>query len=916
MKRKTIGRGRRKFYLFMTHLMAAVAAACTAVILCNSYIRYDGIYGSYDYVVTPQDQKSSFEQSGVFSEILRNNLQELSRMAVIRSQMETDGSFDSHKVVDITAYANRGRAVYDKSLTAGYYLDDLIKWGGSGFEERDITGTWSDLCAYFAKDNERSTDSLELSIPDRVEGTTAVDFPIDNMTDFVPDENALYHMTLLEPRFLSADGMDLKDYASTPQQYQQLKGNLMDAAQSLYLNFGDYSALSERYAASATNVRYCFQMVIGGHVKYFTNVEGLQPSGMDLADITERFRSYGRYLYFNPDKLELDTNTQITAAEMRAALEDYDYVYSEGTRVWAAVDTAYPAADDFREGRDLFREFLPYYWQTVLLALLASAVGLIYLALLSLYEGRVPLPGAAGNGDAGEQAAAEAAGGRRKTEEKQTGNGIETGQSAAPGEDGSEKRTAEAAAGRKHHSRRERKREAAENTGAAENHADPGYALALRREDNLPFEVPVLILFVLAGLAACGIALCLRNSTLLAGTELSYGLTVAITFAGAYLIAALFVENYLSILRRIKCRKVLESMLLVQGLRTLVKGCLELYDNGLLVTKSVLPFLGAALVNVLLGIGSGAGGGWTVLCICLLAVFDGGAAWFLYQEGKARQRIVKGIETIQGGELRHKIETKDLHGENLVLAGAVNKIGDGIRRAVETSMKDERLKADLITNVSHDIKTPLTSIINFVNLLKREEIENEKVRGYVEVLDAKSQRLKQLTDDLVEVSKISSGNITLRFEKLNLAELVNQTVGEFSEKFGEKGLTMVASTPGEPLYIRADGRYMWRVTENLCNNIYKYALPGTRVYLQIEEQSTGDSAKVVCSFKNISAKPLNVRPEELTERFIRGDVSRGTEGSGLGLSIAKSLTEAQFGRFEIILDGDLFKVMMTFAKAE
>lgn len=250
-----------------------------------------------------------------------------------------------------------------------------------------------------------------------------------------------------------------------------------------------------------------------------------------------------------------------------------------------------------------------------------------------------------------------------------------------------------------------------------------------------------------------------------------------------------------------------------------------------------------------------------------------------------------------------------------MLARSVNSIGNGIKNAVEISMKDERMKADLITNVSHDIKTPLTSIINYVDLIKREKVDNERIRSYIQVLDEKSQRLKQLTDDLVEASKISSGNINLHFERINVIELLNQTIGEFSEKFDEKSLTIVMNVNAPGTVIEADSRSIWRVMENLFNNIYKYALEGTRVYIAINSLSEKEGQRqelIEISIKNISEKELNCNPEELTERFIRGDESRTTEGSGLGLSIAKNLTEAQHGTFEILLDGDLFKVILTF----
>lgn len=253
-----------------------------------------------------------------------------------------------------------------------------------------------------------------------------------------------------------------------------------------------------------------------------------------------------------------------------------------------------------------------------------------------------------------------------------------------------------------------------------------------------------------------------------------------------------------------------------------------------------------------------------------------------------------------------------MHGDNRELAVSVNNMGDGIRKAVATSMKDERMQADLITNVSHDIRTPLTSIINYVNLLKRERITQEPARGYIEVLDTKAQRLKQLTDDLLEASKISSGNIILENSRLDLTELVRQSVGEFSEKLEARKLQVMTTEPDGPAYIYADSRRMWRVMENLFNNICKYAMEGTRVYVDLEKAE----GKIVLSLKNISENSLNFSPDELTQRFVRGDVSRSSEGSGLGLSIAKNLTELQSGEFRITLDGDLFKVLIRFSEYE
>ncbi len=305
------------------------------------------------------------------------------------------------------------------------------------------------------------------------------------------------------------------------------------------------------------------------------------------------------------------------------------------------------------------------------------------------------------------------------------------------------------------------------------------------------------------------------------------------------------------------------------------------------------------------------GAGLVLIVLIFLAMCGWEAVIFL-REGVQRNTIMKGIRQIAGGDLEYEIDTKELKGDNKAMGEAINTIGEGLFHAVDDSMKNERLKADLITNVSHDIKTPLTSIINYVDLLKRENLDNSRAKGYIQVLDAKSQRLKQLTEDLVEASKISSGNVTLQMDRLNFVELVYQTAGEFNEKFEARGLTAITRLPKEPVVILADGRRIWRVIDNLYNNVAKYAMENTRVYVDMEVL---DSV-VAFSIKNISDQALNIDASELTERFIRGDVSRSTEGSGLGLSIAQNLTKLMGGTFDIYLDGDLFKVTVTFPVAK
>ena len=280
----------------------------------------------------------------------------------------------------------------------------------------------------------------------------------------------------------------------------------------------------------------------------------------------------------------------------------------------------------------------------------------------------------------------------------------------------------------------------------------------------------------------------------------------------------------------------------------------------------------------------------------------------LCRKALAEDKLRTGIRRIAGGDVDYKIPVQGLKGEALETAAAINCIGEGMNVALENSMRSERLKTDLITNVSHDIKTPLTSIINYVELLKQENFEDPKIQRYLEILGEKAQRLKTLTEDVVEASKVSSGNINLEYTNINLVEMIQQTSGEFAEKFEARHLTEVMNMPENPVVIRADGRRLWRVLSNVYNNTAKYAMPDTRVYADL--QVIAGSA--VFSLKNISEQPLNISANELTERFIRGDISRSTEGSGLGLSIAESLTKMQGGTFGLYLDGDLFKVTISF----
>lgn len=286
----------------------------------------------------------------------------------------------------------------------------------------------------------------------------------------------------------------------------------------------------------------------------------------------------------------------------------------------------------------------------------------------------------------------------------------------------------------------------------------------------------------------------------------------------------------------------------------------------------------------------------------------------IFRMGKARERyeIQNAIEAISAGALDTRLNVDEFHGQERDIAMAVNNIRAGLSDAIQDKIRNERMKADLITNVSHDIKTPLTSIVNYVGLLKRENLENENARNYIRILDEKSQRLKQLTEDLVEASKISSGNIKLDMQTIDMVELLYQTGGEFNERFEARELTIVTKLPHNPVMIEADGRQLYRAIENLYTNAAKYALEKTRVYVEMEEKEN----RAIFSIKNISKNPLpegEEKTKDLTERFVRGEESRTTEGSGLGLSIAKNLTNLMGGEFQIKVDGDLFAATISFS---
>lgn len=432
----------------------------------------------------------------------------------------------------------------------------------------------------------------------------------------------------------------------------------------------------------------------------------------------------------------------------------------------------------------------------------------------------------------------------------------------------------------------------------ATGHRDEGEKIHLNFVDRIKTEI-LFAVFVIS----------ISELVLLMGrvSSQSWNVSGLLVASGtvSLMIDVLFLIFYLSMVRRMKAEVMWENSLACW----LMRGFEKMFKERTVTVQVLIEFAIHMIVCFLLALG--AFYYQYTICFILLLIFSGMEAYLLLRRTVEHDQIFQTVKKITEGALDTKIDAEELHGEDRKLAEAINNIGAGLHHAVDESTRNERMKADLITNVSHDIKTPLTSIINYVNLIKLEDIENDRVKNYIQILDEKSQRLKQLTEDLVETSRITSGNVKLDMQKIDLIELVYQTGGEFNEKFESKELTIVTKLPNTEVTIFADGRQLYRVIENLYNNVAKYALEKTRVYVEVQ----AGEEEVVFSIKNVSEKSLaleNSNAGDLTERFIRGDSSRTTEGSGLGLSIAKSLTKLMGGKFEIGVDGDLFKATITF----
>ncbi len=424
--------------------------------------------------------------------------------------------------------------------------------------------------------------------------------------------------------------------------------------------------------------------------------------------------------------------------------------------------------------------------------------------------------------------------------------------------------------------------------------------------DRIPFEIVLIIV----GIACLLIGLVTDNFYYSSANYYKLFMSEIITaYFVVYILCAIVLTT---LIKRIKAKTFIKNTITYKTLRLIGK-TIKRIKKGIDTATENIKLTWKILLEIFI---------YILVMICVFGIFEDStdfaiflnvcitiyAIYKIIKRANCFKKIEEQLRKIYEGDNKERLDEECFTKEFTASVRYINDISNGFENAVEEGIKSERLKTELITNVSHDIKTPLTSIINYVDLLKRENIENEKVAEYIEILEAKSLRLKRLTEDLVEASKASSGNVKLNLERLNLGELINQTTGEFQDKFKTRNLELVVTLPEEDIYIEADSRYLYRIIENIFSNVSKYALINSRVYIDMIKKDD----KVTIEVKNVSEAKLNISEEELMQRFVRGDKSRFTEGSGLGLSISKSLAELQKGKFEIHIDGDLFKVEIEF----
>lgn len=872
-KPKMARKGLRTFLLILQHAaLAAMVFSLIVTIACGT-VRFEGLRGggTFTDMLFNMNLGEHFEDSEFFDGIMGYAVADVIRFGVVSSQMQTEGNFDRKKLVDVTAYNHRSEGISGDYVTAIYTLEDLLKWQKYGFEYTTKEMTEAEASSFLAK-----TTQLTISDTNTVTNVeTGAQYEIVEsdsgfVKDYQPasalgdhaDSKAGAEIVIINP--YAEEDETVYEYTVMVNRYKTAEGKNLEEYVS---DWEQYYALCDSVQAAAKSLAYNYEEYLAGE-EYF------KPENSNVRFLIERTEFKNTQYYSNMEDGSGDRDVYMQMMEKLSMEEEGAFNVTVPYLYYSPTEMIYRTNTTIAEStvRQILQQYAYAYPED---SRIWISVDTSYPAMDAFRQGAEYMP------NLWQWAMTAFLSGLLYL-------ALFVWQTVMTGREYDE-------------------------TGIKR--------IRLETFDAIPTEAALLIaggVVLLTGwvcLVATGIAGIDPTNLAFYRDAVRWDGFIAAVLIGVFAADVIFTFFFYSLVRRIKARTLFSNSYLRRLLCFLRDLAWKVYDNGGIVLRTWVPYAGFLMFNLLMLVAIvDAWGDVQMLFILFACAIDAGVGVMFYKDAKERQGIVEGIETIAGGHVEHQIDTEGLHGDNRTLALSVNSIGKGIKEAVEISMKDERMKADLITNVSHDIKTPLTSIINYVDLLKREETGSEKARDYLRVLDEKSQRLKQLTDDLVEASKITSGTISLHFERINLTELMNQTIGEFSEKFEQKNLVTVMNVNTRNVVVEADSRRIWRVMENLFNNVYKYAMPGTRVYVTMDEP-TDDAGRVLVAIKNISENYLNCKPEELTERFIRGDESRTTEGSGLGLSIAKNLTLAQRGTFEIELDGDLFKVFMSFPLA-
>lgn len=893
-------RGFKRFVIeILEHLLAAGALVAVAALVLNAYIVVESIDGSQTYRVFSTDMGNEFEESQVFYDLFNSAVSDVTQLVVIKEQLETNGVFDASKKIDVTEFAASMDDDAECDITAVYELDDLIKWGKYGVEYNSISMSIHEFVTYFGyvifPENFTLDAYGELIFDDfyRIEEEEP-----EGGIGITVTASETGELTVLEGTFLEASG---KDAATIAQIQTQMALRTEDELEDMVyayimgrdLNGIEISREEDNRLRVTVSVLECRYATVDGEkwlMGYADNWVDYMQLQNNVAIAAESLNeNYQRYQLCNDTYKEGNTNIR------------YCVRTSTEKRIVTSTNISDMASASDEEMTEYFSEYRRYliYYPDSLVFMGNTEMGESELdEYISLY-------------------------GYADPDTVHIWIGVDTGY---------------AVVGDAFYNANEIYRNVVPNIWKISVviavlvvlWVTIGLYLAFTAKaqeeliwfDHMWTEVFFLLFGVLIYASYLGVLFLQQmaeNPQLLGVGDVGESLSTIIRYGAfglfGFLFSLLLGCFLFSLIRRIRFANFWSDSFLHktgQGFSKFVQFIFRHRNSvvSVLIPYNLFLFFNLAGIFGIYRLHQMEEYDYLILGIVLaLLVVDCAVGVTLFKRNAERTEIIEGIRKIREGEVEFKLDTENLHGENEELADAVNNIGEGIRKAVRTSMKDEQMKTDLITNVSHDIKTPLTSIINYVDLLKRLKITEEPACDYINILDAKANRLKQLTDDLVEASKISSGNIELNLEKLNFAELLNQSLGEFSEKLEEGGIQVVFEKNVSAAYILADSRRMWRVVENLFNNICKYALEGTRAYIDLEVSD----GRVKTSVKNISKQQMNnIKPEELTERFIRGDSSRSTEGTGLGLSIAKSLVQAQGGEFEILLDGDLFKIVLDF----